>query len=121
MDKYSTKFTSRAEYIAYVIAACKYTNLVVKFSAKWCVPCQNIQAYCLQEFDTMHQETQLQTRCIEVDIDDSMDVFSMLKKKKMITGVPTLFLYRKNNNSCIPDESVSGTHVVDLDFFFDNI
>ena len=59
--------------------------------------------------------------CIEIDIDESTDIFAFLKQKKMVRGVPTLFLYRQGKDNYIPDESVSGTNNVELDYFFSNI
>ena len=118
MDEYNYAFENRHHYSDFIKNVCKNKNLVVKFSASWCDPCTKIHSYCINRFD---QEDTTNTVCIIVDIDESDDVFSFLKQRKMLQGIPTLYLYRKGKDNYIPDESISGTNIIELDYFFNLI
>jgi thiol-disulfide isomerase/thioredoxin len=118
MDDYYYDFENRQHYFDFVKETCKSRDLIVKFSAEWCGPCKKIQDYCVNQFNSFDDK---KVMCIEIDIDESTDVFAFLKQKKMIRGVPTLFLYRQGKDNYIPDESVSGTNNVELEYFFSNI
>ncbi len=36
----------------------------------------------------------------------------------MVNGIPAILLYKKGNNSYIPDDSITGADPVELDKFF---
>lgn len=118
MDEYNYAFENRQHYSDFIKNVCKTRNLVVKFSAQWCEPCNIIHDYCMDRFS---QQDTTNTVCIIVDIDESDDVFSFLKQRKMLQGIPTLYLYRKRKDNYIPDESISGTNIIELDYFFNLI
>ena len=42
-----------------------------------------------------------------------------MKTKKMIKGVPTLMAYKMGSNNYIPDDSISGADVNEVNKFFD--
>ena len=128
MEKYRFDFTSRQEYIQFVNDTCKDNKLVVKFTAEWCGPCKSIHSYTLQKFNelTIHNGQSKNTVCknivcVEIDVDESFDIFAHLKQKKMIQGVPTFFAYDVGSNSVIPTNCVVGANISELDFFFRNI
>jgi len=118
MEEYTYDFENRQHYFDFVKETCKDRDLIVKFSATWCEPCKKIHDYCVNQFNSFDDTKVL---CIEIDIDDSFDIFAFLKQKKMVRGVPTLFLYRKGKDNYIPDESISGTNNTDLTYFFGNV
>lgn len=118
METYMHDFENRDHYKKFVKDVCIDHTLVVKFTATWCVPCKKIYDYCLQRFNELDKNNIL---CIEIDIDESFDTFAFLKHKKMIQGVPTIYLYRQGKDNFIPDESVTGTNITDLDYFFNNL
>lgn len=115
MEDYQIDFESRNDYIEFIKEKCKKQNVIVKFTADWCGPCKIIKNYCLNKFDELDGEENF---CIEVDVDNSFDIYAFLKQKKMIQGIPTLFLYKKGKDNYIPDSLVSGTEVKELDYFF---
>jgi thiol-disulfide isomerase/thioredoxin len=85
--------------------------LVIKFSAQWCKPCKLIKPtwdYWLQN------NKQTNIIYVELDIDETMDLFIALKSKKMVKGVPTVLLFDgniKRDHWFIPDDSFVGGDV----------
>jgi len=90
--------------------------MIIKFSAEWCKPCQTIKKFVVEHYATMPENTM----CIEIDIDNSIDIYGYLKSKKMVTGIPAIFCYVKGNESFVPDEFVSGSDPNEINYFFNN-
>ena len=88
--------------------------IILKFGASWCKPCKLIETPVYNFFGSSPDNV----ICGDIDIDDSFDVFSYLKTKKMVSGVPTLLCYKKGNITYIPDDSVSGSDLNNLNAFF---
>lgn len=99
-----------------------------KFGADWCKPCQNIKGLVEENFHAVSSEF---VNCYNVDIDECFDIFAYLKTKKMVKGIPTIFVYskkstneiiRENGKDClnivIPHDSVSGGNIPDIEAFF---
>jgi hypothetical protein len=53
-----------------------------------------------------------------IDVDESFDVYSFLKSKKMVNGIPVVLAYYKGNFNYIPDTSVIGADKKQLLAFF---
>lgn len=90
---------------------------IVKFSADWCKPCKKIKPVV----DAVFASTPSDVVCADIDIseDGNKDIYSFLKNRRMINGVPTLFMYKKGNNDLlVPDESISGANASSLHTFF---
>jgi thiol-disulfide isomerase/thioredoxin len=89
---------------------------IIKFGAKWCQPCKKIK----HVVDGIFSTTPDDVVCADIDISEfgNKEIYDMLKRLRMINGVPTLFMYRKGNNELFPDESVSGTNPTSLHEFF---
>jgi thiol-disulfide isomerase/thioredoxin len=87
--------------------------LIVFLWATWCKPCKLIKPYILPKLTNYI--------CISLDIDTSPEIYSALKAKKQIQGVPTLLAFKPGNISFIPDESISGTSKHDIDIFFKTV
>ena len=99
---------TRAEYVN--IIATKQKPLFVKFTASWCGPCKKVKP----TIDTfLKSATAKKIQYLEIDIDNSIDVYAFLKSKKMVNGVPTLMFYNMANKEFAPTMSVS-TGSVDL-------
>ena len=56
--------------------------------------------------------------CCEIDVDESFDLYSYFKSKKMVNGIPVILCYKKGNLSYIPDDSITGSDPAGLDAFF---
>lgn len=90
--------------------------IFVKFTATWCGPCKKIKPLVDEYFDKMGDNIM----SIEIDIDESIDVYAFFKKKKMVPGVPTILCYHKDNQEIYPDEMVSGGDENQVVAFFNN-
>tara|TARA_B100001094_G_C18097035_1_gene753546 strand:- start:14 stop:361 length:348 start_codon:yes stop_codon:yes gene_type:complete len=89
--------------------------VLMKFSADWCGPCKKIAPYIQEKIANLGNKG---LQYLEIDIDESCDLFIYLKKKKMVTKVPTFLLYKGNNQSEFCDFSVIGTDVGEIDAMF---
>lgn len=93
--------------------------LLLKFSAEWCRPCQTVAQLCADEFANMPKNVIIAS----LDIDESLDLYMMLKKKRMLTGIPCILLwhplqYRDNERWYIPDDAVLSSSQPDHMSFF---
>ena len=90
-------------------------TIFVKFSATWCAPCKQIKQFVDKAFG----DIQSKALCLEIDIDESVDLYAMLKMKRMVNGVPTILCYNSENDSIYPDDSISGTDIAAIQRFLD--
>lgn len=89
--------------------------IIIKFGAEWCGPCKKIEAHVKILMSKMPDNTQ----CYIIDVDESLEVYSFLKNKKMVNGIPAILAYYAGNVSYIPDDSVIGADVVKVNEFFE--
>ena len=88
--------------------------VILKFGATWCGPCKLIEHVVHGFFATSPPEVV----CGDIDVDESFEIYSFLKTKKMINGIPVILCYKKGNHTFIPDDSVTGADPGALDAFF---
>lgn len=88
--------------------------VLIKFGATWCGPCKKIE----QNVQDFFNSSPSNVICCIVDVDESFDLYSLLKSKKMVNGIPVILCYKKGNISYIPDDSVTGADVNNLNQFF---
>ena len=88
--------------------------ILIKFGAKWCGPCKRIEPYVMEFFNNVPENIQ----CVIIDIDECIEFYSFLKKKRVVNGVPVILCYLKDNKTFIPDDFVVGTDKIKLDEFF---
>jgi len=93
-------------------------KIVIKFSATWCKPCKLIKELC----DMCFSELPSDYIIADIDIDETLDLYGMLKRKRMVNGIPTLLYYDSTEDHDtiwhIPDDSVSGTNEKEIKDFF---
>jgi thiol-disulfide isomerase/thioredoxin len=90
--------------------------LIIKFGAEWCGPCRMIEQDVLKLMNLMPDRVQ----CAIIDIDKCMDVYSFLKSKKMVNGIPVILVYYKGNLNYIPDDRVVGANIQEISILFNN-
>jgi thiol-disulfide isomerase/thioredoxin len=88
--------------------------VIIKFGATWCGPCKRIKPV-LDGFFLTSPDNVI---CCDIDVDESFDLYSYFKSKKMVNGIPVILCYKKGNISFIPDDSIVGADPVELDKFF---
>ena len=88
--------------------------IMIKLGAEWCGPCKTIKSAVNGFFASSPPEV----ICADIDVDVSSDVYSFLKSKKMVNGIPALLCYKKGNTTYIPDDIITGSDPVQLHNFF---
>lgn len=88
--------------------------VIVKFGASWCGPCKKIEA----NLHNFFMSSPSNVICADIDVDESFDLYSCLKSKKMVNGIPVVLCYKKGNVSYIPDDSITGADIKLLNQFF---
>lgn len=90
--------------------------IVVKFGAEWCGPCKKIKPMWNELISLVPSNIVI----VDIDIDESIDLYVQLKAKKMVKGVPTILAFYgdvKRDQWYIPDDSVSGGNEGDMKNF----
>ena len=91
------------------------TGLVVlRFTATWCGPCKRIDPVIQQWIKTMPSSVHFYT----LDVDKNPDIYTFLKSKKRVNGIPALLCYKSGNNTYIPDEFVVDGDLTRVNRFF---
>lgn len=88
---------------------------IIKFGADWCGPCKQIESLVNDYFAKMPENV----RCAIINIDQAVDVYSFLKSKKMVNGIPVILCYYKGNLNYIPNDIVVGAVPGQIQRFFE--
>jgi len=89
---------------------------IIKFGADWCGPCKTIEQDVLKLMNLMPDSVQ----CAIIDVDKCVDVYSFLKTKKMVNGIPVILVYYRGNLNYIPDDRVVGANIREITTLFNN-
>ena len=91
--------------------------IILRFTAEWCGPCKGIDAICNNYFNLCSNDIQP----IVVDVDETIDLYMVYKRYKMLNGIPALFAYygnAKQDQWYVPNDSVNtGDNRQVMDFF----
>ena len=77
---------------------------IMKLGADWCGPCKRIEGLVKNCMDQAPPNVQ----CAVIDVDESLEVYSFLKKKRIVNGIPAILCYYEGNLNYIPDDAVLG-------------
>jgi len=88
--------------------------IIVKFGANWCKPCKRIK----EHVDNFFLQTPDNIICCDINVDDCDEIYTFLRSKRMINGIPTILCYKKGNMEYTPDDNFSGADLNALDSFF---
>jgi thiol-disulfide isomerase/thioredoxin len=107
-----SNFDSRQEFLN--VLSINPCLLIMKLGATWCGPCKNI-AHIVEAFFASSPPNII---CADIDVDKSFDLYSFLKSKRMVNGIPVMMCYKKGNVGYVPDDICTGSNPQDLDAFF---
>lgn len=91
--------------------------LIIKFTATWCMPCKKIKSITEECVKTIPKFIKF----IEIDIDESIELYMKLKNKKMVNGIPAILAYKSGEHDYwyIPDDSCLVGNVEEVKKFFE--
>jgi thiol-disulfide isomerase/thioredoxin len=81
--------------------------LVVKMGATWCGPCKKIKEISHEKMSGLSDTWGNSVNIIEIDIDDSFEVYASLKTKRIVNGIPAILCWFKGNTELRPDEFIN--------------
>ena len=87
---------------------------IMKLGAEWCGPCKQIEGLV---HNFMIQSPQ-NVQCAIIDVDESLEIFSFFKNKRVIKGIPAILAYYNGNINYIPDDIVMGSDQKQVMEFF---
>ena len=101
---------------------CKDKILVIKYTASWCGPCKTIKPMIEEYFSSMPDNV----LCADLDVDDedNMDLYSVFHKKRMLSGIPAIFVFYGDVEKdfwYVPDETVCGSDIQQINSLFSRI
>ena len=88
--------------------------VIVKLGATWWGPCKKIKPVV----DAFFASSPDNVICCEIDVDESIDLYTYFKSKRMVNGIPVILCFKKGNTTYIPDDSITGSDPGGLDAFF---
>jgi thiol-disulfide isomerase/thioredoxin len=77
---------------------------IMKLGADWCGPCRQIESLVVNFMKQAPDNVQ----CAIVNVDEAAELYSFLKNKRMVSGIPAILAYYKGNLNYIPDANVIG-------------
>jgi len=81
-------------------------HIIFKFGAEWCNPCNEIKDLVYELYSDMHENV----ICFDVNVDESFDIYGYLRSKRIVSGIPTILVYKKENDMIGPDNNISGSN-----------
>lgn len=91
--------------------------VVIKFGADWCGPCKQSREFT----HFMMEQLPNGIICLDIDVDESFDLYAWMKSKKQVNGIPAILAYNSGNAGPGADASVSGSNQDEIKYFFDEV
>lgn len=101
---------------------CENKMVILKLSATWCKPCQRITPI----WKNIIGKYNIDKVCvvIELDIDESPEIYSKLKRMRMVNGIPAFLMWKPSvdrSNWAIHDNGISSSDPNIVSLWVDNI
>ena len=78
---------------------------IMKLGAEWCDPCKRIEGLV----KSCIEQAPANVQCAVIDVDESLDIYSFLKKNRVVNGIPAILAYYQGNMHYVPDDLVIGS------------
>lgn len=94
-------------------------KIVLRFTAEWCGPCKTIKPV-IDEYVCKFSDN---ITFVTIDVDETIDIYSQLKRNKSLNGIPAILVFNGGNreNWFVSDQCVLGGNLNDLKQIFDNL
>jgi len=80
---------------------------ILKLGADWCGPCRRIESFVQSCMSQAPDNVQ----CAIINVDEAVELYSFLKAKRMVNGIPVILVYYKGNLNYVPDAAVVGDNL----------
>ena len=87
---------------------------IIKLGADWCGPCRRIESFVHSCMSQAPDNVQ----CAIINVDAAVELYSFLKNKRMVNGIPAILVYYKGNLNYVPDGAVIGDSTTQIAGFF---
>jgi len=95
---------------------------IIKFGAPWCAPCRKIKPMADATMLKLVEDHGERVVCVDICIDDDLELYAELKRRRVVRGVPSILAYRGTDMQepwYQPMDSVSGADEAKISEFFD--
>lgn len=93
-------------------------SIIIFLNASWCKPCKSFKQYLYNKIGILKHFPQILFFDIDIDNPENIDIYSFLKSKKQVTGVPTLLYFTE---SIYSELCISGDNKRGLDNLFNKV
>jgi len=90
---------------------------ILKFTANWCGPCKSIKSLVQTLVSEIPADCKL--ACYEIDVDESFELYAIMKRARLVNGIPALLFYSATGTSVRSDDSVTGSNEQGIRGFFE--
>lgn len=91
--------------------------LVFKLGADWCGPCKKVKPLVHELAGQMPNNVTV----LDIDVDDSFDLYAWLKTRKQVNGIPAFLAYYPGNETGASDYSTTGADPTAVTNFFTEV
>ena len=93
--------------------------LVIKMGATWCNPCKKIKDVAQKNMEELKTKMGEGVTIIEIDIDDSFEVYATLKTKRIVNGIPAILIWYKGDTNLRPSVFINDSDPKEVELLFE--
>lgn len=93
--------------------------VVIKMGAIWCGPCRKIQDIAHEKMTELINNWGSAVNIIEINIDESFEVFATLKKMRIVNGIPAILCWFAENKQLRPSDFINDSNPHGVSLLFD--
>ena len=92
--------------------------IIIRFTATWCKPCKRIEPLVNAFFQMLPENPNIEFYNLDVDV--NTEIYSFLRSKRRVNGIPAALCYYRGNSTYIEDDGIIGADVEKFRLFFAN-